>query len=122
MIDILHSKKKKKLYCCFIDFKQAFDNVWRVGLWHKLIQDGVRGKYFALIKNLYKTVKSKVSTPDGNSEFFECYNGVIQGKNLSHFPFSIFLNDLEYFLNSRQINGVKIDFYSEETTIFMNNF
>ena len=27
---------KKKLFCAFIDFKQAFDKVWRDGLWHKL--------------------------------------------------------------------------------------
>ena len=25
--------KKQKLFCCFVDFTQAFDNVWRVGLW-----------------------------------------------------------------------------------------
>ena len=30
LIDLAQSKKKK-LYCCFVDFKQAFDTVWRVG-------------------------------------------------------------------------------------------
>lgn len=34
LIDIAISSKKK-LYSCFIDFKQAFDTVWRNGLWHK---------------------------------------------------------------------------------------
>jgi hypothetical protein len=29
-------KKKKKLYCAFIDFAKAFDTVWRNGLWNKL--------------------------------------------------------------------------------------
>jgi hypothetical protein len=28
-------KKKKKLYCAFIDFAKAFDTVWRNGLWNK---------------------------------------------------------------------------------------
>ena len=28
---------KLKLYCAFIDFTKAFDNVWRVGLWGKLL-------------------------------------------------------------------------------------
>ena len=28
--------RKTKLYCAFIDFKQAFDQVWRNGLWTKL--------------------------------------------------------------------------------------
>ena len=30
-IDLMQASKKK-LYCCFIDFKQAFDTVWRIGL------------------------------------------------------------------------------------------
>jgi hypothetical protein len=30
-------KKKKKLYCAFIDFAKAFDTVWRNGLWNKLL-------------------------------------------------------------------------------------
>ena len=35
LIDLMQAEKKK-LFCCFIDFKQAFDTVWRVGLWQKL--------------------------------------------------------------------------------------
>lgn len=27
--------RKKKLFCAFKDFKQAFDSVWRNGLWYK---------------------------------------------------------------------------------------
>ena len=29
--------RKLKLFCAFIDFTKAFDNVWRVGLWEKLL-------------------------------------------------------------------------------------
>lgn len=29
---------KKKIYCIFIDFAQAFDSLWRIGLWHKLLE------------------------------------------------------------------------------------
>ena len=34
LIDILKSRNKK-LFCVFVDFQQAFDTVWRSGLWHK---------------------------------------------------------------------------------------
>jgi hypothetical protein len=30
-------KKKKKMYCAFVDFEKAFDNIWRVALWYKLL-------------------------------------------------------------------------------------
>ena len=36
IIDLLSKyalSKQKKLYCAFIDFKRAFDTVWRDGLW-----------------------------------------------------------------------------------------
>ena len=34
---------KKKLFCAFIDFKQAFDTIWRDGLWSKLLKSGING-------------------------------------------------------------------------------
>ena len=49
LIDILKSKNKK-LYCAFVDFKQAFDTVWRKGLWYKLDQYNINGKCLQLIK------------------------------------------------------------------------
>ena len=39
LIDLLKAKGKK-LYCAYIDFKQAFDKVWRQGLWTKMLEFG----------------------------------------------------------------------------------
>ena len=97
LIDIVRSGKKK-LYCCFVDFKQAFDTVWRDGLWSKLVQYRINGKCFKVIHNFYKDIKSKVMTKEGTSNYFSCNVGVRQGENLSPFLFSIFLNDLETHL------------------------
>ena len=36
--------QKKKLFCSFIDFSKAFDSVWRVGLWKKLLASNINGK------------------------------------------------------------------------------
>ena len=49
LIDIAKSSKNK-LFCCFIDFKQAFATVWRQGLWYKLKEYNINGKCFNIIK------------------------------------------------------------------------
>ena len=32
-----------KLFCSFIDFKSAFDSVWRIALWQKMQKSNVQG-------------------------------------------------------------------------------
>ena len=118
LIDILQ-RSKRKLYCCFVDFKQAFDTVWRAGLWRKLIQSGINGKCFNLIHNMYKNVKSKISTNEGSSNFFSCNVGVRQGENLSPFLFSIFLNDLDASLRSEGVPGVNIGVTIDDSHVFL---
>jgi hypothetical protein len=46
-------KCKRKVYACFIDFKKAFDSVWRSALFIKLKSIGIRGKVYNIIHNLY---------------------------------------------------------------------
>ena len=72
-----------KLHCCFVDFKQAFDTVWRPGLWQKLLQYSINGKCFNVIRSLYANIKSKVVADNDSSAYFSCINGVRQGENLS---------------------------------------
>ena len=45
-------KQKKKLFCLFVDYSSAFDSVWRVGLWMKLLGNGINGKLFRVVYNL----------------------------------------------------------------------
>ena len=40
---------KKKLYTCFVDFKKAYDSVWRDGLFLKLLQAGIGKGFVELI-------------------------------------------------------------------------
>ena len=108
LIDIARANKTK-LHCCFVEFKQAFDIVWRVGLWQKLLQYNINGKCFNVIRRLYANIKSKVMTDNDSSAYFPCMNGVRQGENLSPVLFSIYLNDLNQFLMSRSVNGLSVD-------------
>lgn len=135
LIDLVQSDKKK-MFCCFIDFKQAFDSVWRPGLWGKLRNENINGKCLNIIKSLYSNIKSKVVTSEGSTPFFNCLVGVRQGENLSPFLFSIFLNDLEEYLRNNGVYGVSKDttidgahmylklfilLYADDTVIFSDN-
>jgi hypothetical protein len=64
LIDIVQSNTRK-LFCCLIDFKQAFDSVWTNGLWYKLRKEKINGKCFNVIYHLYSNIKSKVVTSEG---------------------------------------------------------
>ena len=108
LISILFNQKKK-LFCAFIDFQRAFDTVWRDGLWVKILAHKIRGKCFNIIYNLYQNIKSCVFVNGETSAFFDCTIGVRQGDNLSPFLFSLYLNDLEDFLRSQNVNGITCD-------------
>ena len=58
-------------------------------------------------------------THEGSSNFFGCNIGVRQGKNLSPFLFSIFLNYLEASLNSKGVFGVSITVTTDDILIFL---
>ena len=120
LIDIIKSdKNKNKLMCCFVDFKQAFDSVWREKLWESLKTQQINGKCLILIQNMYKNIKSRVVSNDESSIFFPCTQGVRQGENLSPFLFSIFLNDLNAYLTTKQANGVNCGIDYDDISIFM---
>ena len=79
-IIVLMKARKKRLYCTFIEFSKPFDSVRRIGLWGKLIQNGINGKYFQVIYILYQGIKSCVSAHTTLTDYFSCCVGVRQGE------------------------------------------
>ena len=118
----LFKANKKKLYCAFIDFSKAFDTVWRIGLWRKLLDTSINGKFFRIIHNMYDGIKSSVSVNGEHTSFFSCDCGVRQGENLSPLLFSIYLNDLEHFLLHKGLSGITIDINDDYLMIYMRLF
>ena len=121
LIEILKSKKLK-LFCSFIDFSKAFDSVWRVGLWSKLLANNIKGKFFRIVYNMYQGIKSCVSFNGDQSEFFQSFRGVRQGENLSPVLFALFLNDLESFLSSHNCSGIDIELASDDVYCYLKLF
>ncbi len=67
--------KKRKLFCLFVDYKKAFDMVWREGLWWKLVRDNVSGKLLKVIHSMYNNIMSCVMVNQEMSDTFMCYVG-----------------------------------------------
>ena len=121
LIELLKTKKMK-LYCSFIDFSKAFDSVWRIGLWQKLIGNNINGKLFRIIHNMYQNIKSCVSFSGEQSNYFKSFKGVRQGENLSPVLFALFLNDLETYLIQKNCRGIDIDFSGGQLVLYLKLF
>ena len=93
-------QKKKKLYTCFVDFRKAYDTVWRDGLFVKLLKGGVSTQFTRLIQDMYSRLQASVHLPSGISFPFPSTVGLKQGCNLSPILFNIFINNLSNIINN----------------------
>ncbi len=93
---IQHYKERKQpLYMAFIDFKKAFDTIWRKGLINKLTNIIPDHSFVNLIEHMYSENKAAVKVSrNQRSEFFETTHGVKQGDGLSPMLFNIYVDGL----------------------------
>ena len=63
--------RKKNLHMVFIDLEKVYDRVSRPLLWRCLEAKGVAGRYIKVIKDMYDGALTSVSTPGGDTEFFQ---------------------------------------------------
>ena len=72
---------------------------WHDGLYYKLLQYNIGGKFYDLIKNLYSKSKCSIKINDKRTEFFSYQKGVRQGCILSPILFNLYLNDVPFILD-----------------------
>ncbi len=100
------SRTKAKLYCCFVDFKKAFDSIPRSVLWQVLHELGVRGRIMHCLQSMYSTDSACVRVPgSGVTSSFTCHMGVKQGCPLSPNLFGLYIDGIEERLASVQFDA-----------------
>ena len=85
-----------------MDFQQAFDRVWRKGLFVKMQELGIHGNMYKWIKNFLtdRLIRTKVGNAYSAKKVLE--EGLPQGSSLSSTLFLIYLNDLPKEIKSEK--------------------
>ena len=108
LIDNQINRNKSKLFSCFVDFKKAFDSIWHEGLLYKLLESGIGGKTYDIIKSMYSNNTCAVRIGKKHTDFFQQSRGVRQGCSLSPTLFNIYINELAKTLEQSKTPGIKL--------------
>ena len=89
-------------------FEKTFDYIVHDILRFELVEIGVRGKMFNIIKSIYSNLNSREKFNNRVSSDFICCLGVRQGECLSRKLFSMYLNDIEKEYILKGAEGIDI--------------
>lgn len=78
-----YKQKSKKVFTAFIDLKKAFDTIWRLALFYKLLNDNIPHRIFNIIHSMYTDTICRIKFSNGLSAPFSSERGVKQGDVLS---------------------------------------
>jgi hypothetical protein len=101
-------EKKEEVFCCFVDFRKAFDTVPREKIWSKMEELGVPRHLRAVVHRMYEEVKVKIITSAGISESFRSDIGFKQGCPLSPTLFGLYIDKVEEWINSQGGDGIHL--------------
>ena len=99
--------KRRATFCAFLDIQKAYDTVFRQGVWSRLLDIGVYGKLWRVIRNLYEVVESSVLLGEVMTDWFGSKVGLRQGCVLAPLLFLIFIDGLARVVKQAG-GGVKV--------------
>ena len=107
-----------------MDFKKAYDTVWRNGLFFKMLKANISPGFVQLLRDMYSKLRSCVQIQGGISPYFDSLIGLKQGCNLSPILFNLFINSLIHHINSANPDSPMLDniqvsclFYADDLVI-----
>ena len=92
ILTIGYGAKNLQATLIFVDFTKAFDSIHRGKMEQILLAYGIPKETVAAITILYRNIKIKVRSPDGDTEYFNIVAGVLQGDTLAPYLFIICLD------------------------------
>ena len=99
MDEVIPSDHPRRVaYVCFVDFRKAYDSVWRQALMFKLLSQNVSGMFVRIVKEMY--INNNICVKINNCErtiFFKSNVGVFQGDNISPQFYNLYILDLKRF-------------------------
>ena len=117
-------EQSSKIFSCFVDFKKAFDSVPRDLLLRKILNMGISGRFFNILRNIYTTDKACVKMGQTRSDFFGLNIGVRQGCILSPLLFNLFISDLAKKFDTMeekvQLGSISVNslFWADDLVLF----
>ena len=104
----MFGRKKEEAFCCFVDFKKAFDKVPRDKIWHRMEELRASRHLKAVVHRLYEEVKVKIRISIVIYKSFRSDIRVKQGCPLSPTHFGLYITKLEEWLNSQGSDGIHL--------------
>ncbi len=124
ILNNIMKKADSPLYIAFIDFKKAFDKLWRHGLLMKLSKLHIGGNFYKVIRDMYSNNTSQVKLAGKLTPSFLCDTGVRQGDSLSPTLFNIYVDDIPALLANDICDPVNLDgtmisalFYADDLVV-----
>ncbi len=104
-----YKKARIPVYAVFVDFKKAFDSVCRQALFFKLAKNGITGKFYNILRNMYSNSFAYIKLSGRLSNRISIKKGTEQGHPLSPDLFKIFISDLTPVLDANRDDCPKLD-------------
>ena len=120
----MNTSKKSRGTILFVDFSKVFDSVYKEKIKQILQAYGFSKETVTVIIMLYKDIEAMVHLPDGDTDYFDIFAGILQEDTLAHFLWIICLDYvLQALIDLRKINGLTLKIqeadYSQRKLILM---